>query len=72
MVGCYSELGWRDLAAIEGVDLIVGNQDKLDVLRYLASHKNPSPIVIRNQMDREDFIVEPEGGEGNRHSRRGR
>src|SRR5690606_33953792 len=29
VVGCYSQMGYRSIARIPGVDLIIGNQDKL-------------------------------------------
>jgi threonylcarbamoyladenosine tRNA methylthiotransferase MtaB len=61
VIGCYSQLGHKVLAEIEGVDLIVGNQEKLNVLDYVAAGKNRSPLVVRDRIERDDFTIEVEG-----------
>ena len=58
VVGCYSQMGYKALSAIEGIDLIVGNQDKLDVLNYLQLGKNDTPLIIRDRFLRDDFSIE--------------
>lgn len=35
VTGCYAQLKPEDVAAIEGVDLVLGAEQKLDVVRYL-------------------------------------
>jgi len=62
VIGCYSQMGHQALSAIEGVDLIVGNQEKLNVLAYVAQGKNETPLVIRDRIERGDFTIEV--GEG--------
>ncbi len=57
VIGCYSQLGARTIAAIDGVDLIIGNQDKLSVLDYVTQGKNERPIILRERIDREDFSI---------------
>lgn len=57
VVGCYSESGAASIASIPGVDLIIGNQDKLAVLDYVGENKNPEPVVIRERIKREDFSI---------------
>lgn len=57
VVGCYSESGARAIASIPGVDLIVGNQEKLQVLNYVHEGKSDRPIVIRDRLDRSDFSI---------------
>lgn len=64
VIGCYSQLGHKALADIEGVDLIVGNQEKLNVLDYVAQGKNERPLVIRDRIDRDDFSIEVTGAVG--------
>ncbi|MCC6486737.1 MAG: tRNA (N(6)-L-threonylcarbamoyladenosine(37)-C(2))-methylthiotransferase MtaB [Candidatus Hydrogenedentes bacterium] len=61
VIGCYSQMGYRTLAEIEGVDLIVGNQEKLNVLDYVAAGKNDTPLVVRDRIDRDDFTIEITG-----------
>jgi len=61
VIGCYSQMGHRALAEIEGVDLIVGNQEKLNVLDYVRAGKNEQPLVVRDQFVRDDFVIESSG-----------
>lgn len=58
VIGCYSQMGHKALSAIEGVDLIVGNQEKLNVLAYVAQGKNDAPLVVRDRIERDDFTIE--------------
>src|SRR5665647_1071900 len=37
VVGCYAQLKPEDVAAIEGVDLILGANDKFNITRYLEN-----------------------------------
>ncbi|MBI4559161.1 MAG: tRNA (N(6)-L-threonylcarbamoyladenosine(37)-C(2))-methylthiotransferase MtaB [Candidatus Hydrogenedentes bacterium] len=64
VVGCYSQMGYRTLSEIEGIDLIVGNQEKLNVLDYVGLGKNRVPLIVRDRLDRDDFTVELTGGAG--------
>ena len=57
VVGCYSQTGAKALAEIPGVDLIVGNQEKLSVLDYIGEERNPHPVIVRERIDREDFSI---------------
>ncbi len=61
VVGCYSQMGYKVIADIPGVDLIIGNQEKLNLLDYLPDHKQESPVIIRNQITRDDFSIEVVG-----------
>ena len=57
VVGCYSQMGAKAIAEISGVDLIIGNQDKLSVLDYVSHGKNERPVIVRDRIDREDFSI---------------
>lgn len=57
VIGCYAQMGAQALAEIEGVDLIIGNQEKLNVLDYVAAGKNPAPLIVRDRLDRDDFEI---------------
>ena len=57
VVGCYSQMGYKEIARIRGVDVIIGNQDKLNVLNYLPDEKAETPIIVRDRIDREDFTL---------------
>lgn len=58
VIGCYSQMGAKALAAIPGVDLILGNHDKLAVLDHIGDGaKNDRPLIIRERISRDDFTV---------------
>jgi threonylcarbamoyladenosine tRNA methylthiotransferase MtaB len=58
VIGCYSQMGYKALSEIEGVDLIVGNQEKLSVLDYVAAGKNETPLIVRDRIERDDFTMD--------------
>jgi threonylcarbamoyladenosine tRNA methylthiotransferase MtaB len=58
VVGCYSQMGYKALAEIDGVDIIMGNQDKLDVVNYVALGKNEQPLILRDRIVKDDFTIE--------------
>ncbi|MDR2981307.1 MAG: tRNA (N(6)-L-threonylcarbamoyladenosine(37)-C(2))-methylthiotransferase MtaB [Puniceicoccales bacterium] len=58
VVGCYSQMGAKEIASIPGVDLILGNQDKLNVLEYIGTgEKNSTPVIVRDRISRDDFSI---------------
>ena len=57
VVGCYSQVGYKAIAEIPGVDYIIGNNDKLNLLDYLGDEKVERPVIIRDRINREDFSV---------------
>lgn len=61
VVGCYSQMGYKAVAEIPGVDLIIGNQDKLSVLDFVNLGKNERPVIIRDRIDKKDFTIAFDG-----------
>ncbi len=57
VVGCYSQSGASTIAEIPGVDLIIGNQEKLSVLDYIGQEKNKKPVIIRERINKDDFSI---------------
>lgn len=57
VIGCYSQMGAEVIAGIPGVDLIIGNQDKMSVLDYVGWGKNETPVIVRDRIDRSDFSL---------------
>lgn len=57
VLGCYSQTGAAALAALPGVDLILGNQEKLNLIDYLGQSKSPTPIIVREIIDPSDFSI---------------
>lgn len=58
VVGCYSQLGYQAISEIQGVDLIIGNQAKLDVMDYVRLGRNERPLVVRDNIVRKDFAID--------------
>ncbi len=58
VVGCYSQIGYKEIAQIPGVDLIVGNGEKLNILQYVSLGKNEHPVIVRDRITKEDFSIE--------------
>lgn len=57
VVGCYSQMGTKEIAEIEGVDLIIGNQEKMSVVDFVGQEKNERPVIIRDRISSEDFSI---------------
>ncbi len=58
VIGCYSQMGAKAISSIPGVDLIIGNQDKLSVVDYAHLGKNEKPVIVRDRIDRKDFSIQ--------------
>lgn len=60
VIGCSAQTGSVELLQIAGLDLIVGNQDKLNVLDYVQEEKRAQPLVVRDKIDKTDFTIDRE------------
>jgi threonylcarbamoyladenosine tRNA methylthiotransferase MtaB len=63
VVGCYSQIAAETISRIEGVDLVVGNQQKLRVVDYLDGlKKTDTPVVIHSsKISRDEFVIDSVG-----------
>ena len=57
VIGCYAQMDPETLREIEGVDLVVGNQEKLNILDYVNAGKNDQPLVVRDQILNDSFSI---------------
>lgn len=57
VIGCYAQMGPDSVAAIPGVDLVIGTEEKLNVLDYVREGKNATPLIVRDKMSRDDFDI---------------
>ena len=57
VIGCYSEVAPETLGQIEGVDLIVGNREKLELLGYVTNGKNAVPVIVSGELPTADFTL---------------
>ncbi len=59
VVGCYAQIGADALKRIEGIDLIIGTQDKLRVLDFIDEPlKLPEPRIVRSRMSKAPFTID--------------
>jgi threonylcarbamoyladenosine tRNA methylthiotransferase MtaB len=60
VTGCYAQTGADDLQKMEGIDLIVGSQHKMELTRYLTSlERRPVPELVHTRtIVREDFTLD--------------
>ncbi len=57
IVGCYVQVGKKELEQIEEIDLVLGNNEKNDILEYVERYKEKQAIVsdINKQKEYKDF-----------------
>ncbi|MBN4061602.1 MAG: tRNA (N(6)-L-threonylcarbamoyladenosine(37)-C(2))-methylthiotransferase MtaB [Bacteroidetes bacterium] len=48
VVGCYAQLKPQEIAGIPGVDMVLGANEKFDILNYINSAEKKSETIIRN------------------------
>lgn len=61
-IGCYAQTDAEALAAIEGLDYIVGTNDKLRLAEIIPSPvKLPEPLVVRTPVAKDTFTVDGAG-----------
>ena len=58
VVGCYAQIGSEALRRVDGIDLIVGTQDKLRVSDFIDDPiKLSAPQIIKNKMTKAPFTI---------------
>jgi threonylcarbamoyladenosine tRNA methylthiotransferase MtaB len=61
VIGCYAESGFKAIQEIGGVDIVIGNQEKLNLLKYLPEKKQSKATIIRDRIQKEDFTIDTIG-----------
>ena len=64
VIGCYAQVAAETLAAIPGVDLVLGNQHKLRLVDYLTSGKRSQPQIVCDAISSTDFVIGACEGDG--------
>ncbi len=70
VTGCYAQLKPEDVANIEGVNLVLGAEQKLDILDYLTesySEKNKHEIAVSKVKDIQTFTPSCSADDRTRH-----
>jgi threonylcarbamoyladenosine tRNA methylthiotransferase MtaB len=63
VVGCYAQMAVDTIRKIPGVDLIIGNEHKLQIVDYINGvEKQEQPLVIHSsKISRDEFTIESYG-----------
>ena len=57
VIGCYAQTAGAELAKWDGVDLILGNEDKLKICEHLSRLEAGQPVLARDRPGRSAFTV---------------
>lgn len=58
VVGCYAQMDTESLRRIEGIDLIVGTEDKMQVSNLIdIPEKLPKPLIRKSKINRAPFTT---------------
>ncbi|MDL2282659.1 tRNA (N(6)-L-threonylcarbamoyladenosine(37)-C(2))-methylthiotransferase MtaB [Parabacteroides sp. OttesenSCG-928-G06] len=49
VTGCYAQLKPEEVSDIEGVDLVLGTEQKLDILQYIQNREKDSATIVSTQ-----------------------
>ncbi len=62
VIGCYAQMDAETISRIHGVDLIIGNQYKFQILDYLDHlEKQREPRIIHSRISRDSFTIDEQG-----------
>jgi threonylcarbamoyladenosine tRNA methylthiotransferase MtaB len=69
VIGCYSQMAAAEIAAIDGVDMVVGNQEKMRLAELISDlNKSPEAKIIVSTITRDAFTL-PDAGQAKRKTR---
>ena len=58
VTGCYAQMDPGTVAGIEGVRLVIGNQEKMQITKYLRNLDiNNSPLIVKSKISRTPFVT---------------
>ncbi len=49
VIGCYAQLKPVEISSIKGVDLVLGAQEKFNILKHLNSNKKVEKTIVKNE-----------------------
>lgn len=49
VIGCYAQLKPDEISSIKGVDLVLGAQEKFNILKHLNSKKKVEKTIVKNE-----------------------
>ncbi|MCR5146488.1 MAG: tRNA (N(6)-L-threonylcarbamoyladenosine(37)-C(2))-methylthiotransferase MtaB [Clostridia bacterium] len=54
--GCYAQVGKEELEKIEDIDLIIGNNEKKDIVEIIENYKNAANTIITDVMHQKEYV----------------
>ena len=54
--GCYAQVGKDELEKIEDIDLIIGNNEKKDIVEIIENYQNEVNSIITDVMHQKDYV----------------
>lgn len=64
VIGCYAQMAVETISKIDGVDMIIGNEHKMQLADFLEEHlhKQSQPTIIHSpKISRDEFIIDSVG-----------
>ena len=56
-VGCYAQVSKEKLQEIEEVDLILGNNEKKEIIKYIEDFEKEKLIHLEDVMHQKEFLI---------------
>ena len=54
--GCYAQVGKEELEKIEDIDLIIGNNEKKDIVQIIEDYQNEKDSIISDVMQQKEYV----------------
>ena len=54
--GCYAQVGKEELEKIEDIDLIIGNNEKKDIVEIIENYRNEKNAIITDVMHQKEYV----------------
>lgn len=54
-VGCYAQVAKKELEAMEEIDIVLGNKEKKDIVKYVEEYQNKQIIDVADISKQSDF-----------------
>ena len=54
--GCYAQVGKEELEKIEDIDLIIGNNEKKDIVEIIENYQNEKNAIITDVMHQKEYV----------------
>lgn len=66
IIGCYAQLKPQEIAEIPGVNMVLGAQDKFDLLAHVETHYQSRTLVVKNEPIKNTGDFMPSFSQGDR------